>query len=331
MACGTCTGGGACNCSSGCTVCPTVQIRDWLPSHAPSSPAQNLVQVAFKGRRKDTYRNSRNLTIHTGDYVVVAARKGMDFGYVTMTGELVRRQYKGDPTSARLRSVVRAATVKDIDRYESNREAEKKAVKNAQNEASRLKLKMQIVDAEWQFDRRRISLFFTAPKRPDFRELVQRLAPRFRARVDIRQINPRQQAARVGGVGDCGRELCCSTWLTSFPKVKMNSARTQGLPLNRDRLVGQCGRLKCCLDYELEQYMELLADYPPLNSRISTPKGKGQVRKIDIFTGRLWLKFDKGDPQILALEDVRPYLDAMPGKSKKRGQKQIKRRAPRSR
>ena len=329
MACGSCTGGGACSCSSGCTVCPVVKVHDWLPSSTSSSSSANdLVQVAFKGRRQDTYRNSRDLPIQAGDYVVVAARKGVDFGYVTMTGELVRRNYKGDPTSARLRSIVRSATIKDIERHESNREAEKQAIERAQDEASRLKLKMLFVDAEWQFDRRRISFFFTASKRPDFRELVRRLSPKFRARIDLRHITPRQDAARVGGIGDCGRELCCSTWLTTFPKVTIRNARIQGFPLNRDRITGQCGQLKCCLNYELEQYMEALADYPSLNSKVSTANGEGTVAKIDIFTGLLWISFRKGEPQIFTLEELKPYLEKNPRKKQTPTRKRAK-KAPR--
>ena len=326
MGCGSCSGGGGCGCSSGgCSSCPLVAVHDWLPPAAPTSPSYELVQVAFKGRRRDTYRNSRDLPIQSGDYVVVGATKGIDFGYVTMTGELVRRQYNGDPTTAELRSVIRSATVRDIERYESNREAEKKALRDGRAAVRRLKVEMKMVDAEWQFDRRRLTFYFSSERRVDFRQLVRDLARRFRTRVDLRAVKPREEAARIGGVGSCGRELCCSTWLTKFKPVTTQAAKKQSLPLNPARLMGQCGRLKCCLNYELEQYMEMLVEFPKLGTKIATDRGKGSVDKLDIFTDRIWVQYPDGHSQEMTLEAVRPLLGSRkgggPASRRKRGKK----------
>ena len=282
-----------------------VAVHDWLPPAVPTSPSFELVQVAFKGRRKSTFRNSRDLPIQSGDYVVVGATKGIDFGYVTMTGELVRRQYKGDPTTAELMSVIRSATVRDIERYESNRAAEKKALRDGRAAARRLELELKMVDAEWQFDRRRLTFYFSAERRVDFRQLVRDLARRFRTRVDLRAVKPREEASRIGGIGSCGRELCCSTWLTEFKVVTTRAAKKQSLPLNPARLMGQCGRLKCCLNYELEQYMELLANFPKLGTKVATERGTGKVDKVDIFTDRIWLQYPDGHSQEMTLESVR--------------------------
>ena len=302
-----------------------VGVHDWLPPAVSTSPTYELVQVAFKGRRKAAYRNSRDLPIQSGDYVVVSASRGIDFGYVTMTGELVRRQYKGDPTTADLQSVIRAATVTDIDRHESNRKAEKDAVQEGRAAARRLKIDMKMVDAEWQFDRRRITFYFSSERRVDFRQLVRELARRFRARIDMHAVKPREEAARIGGIGTCGRELCCSTWLQDFKIVTTQAAKKQNLPLNPARLTGQCGRLKCCLNYELEQYMEALAEFPKVNTEVVTSYGAGFIDKLDIFTDKVWIQYQDGSSQDMTLDTVRALL-AEQGPQRPRSKRKGKRK-----
>ncbi len=324
MGCGSCaTGGGGCNCSISCGSggCPAVQVHDWLPTSTYGSTpgAKTLVEVAFKGRRTETFRNSRDLPVHTGDYVVVGADRGVDFGHVTMTGELVRLRNSSKEKSRDWASVIRIANLKDIERYEANRESEAKALQTGRQAVSRLKLQMKMVDAEWQFDRKRITFFFTADNRVDFRQLVRDLARTYHTRVDLRQLGARDETARIGGIGVCGRELCCSTWIQNFKRVSTNAAKAQNLPLNPVRLTGRCGRLKCCLNYELEQYMTALKAFPRVNATVQTTRGSGKVQKLDIFKNLVSVRYTDGTWQEEPLETVQviPKGKSDPARKKK--------------
>lgn len=307
MGCGSCGSGGGCGgagcgkrggCSSkrqGTSACPSMHAYDWLSDFGISNApvVYDLIEVSFKGGRKGFYTNE-SLDVQTGDFVVVEAeRGGMDFGSVHLVGEMVRIRIRskdiGENTN--FPRVLRKATLGDINRWESNKEKETETFLIGRRSIDKMNLPMKLVDTEWQFDHKKVTFYFTADHRVDFRELVRDLARRFKTRVELRQIGARDEAARIGGIGSCGRELCCSTWLQDFKPVSTQAAKIQNLPLNPVRLSGQCGRLKCCLNYELEQYMTALASIPQIDTPIRTERGKGYIRKIDIFKEVVWVKF----------------------------------------
>ena len=287
-------------------------VFDWLNDfgieQAPTT--FELVEVTFKAGRKGIYRNTRNLPLQTGEYIIVGADRGVDFGTINMTGELVRLRLKakGQEESGDYPNVVRVATLSDINRAEANRTSEREAFYIGRKAIDRLALPMKLVDVEWQFDQKKVTFYFTAEHRVDFRQLVRDLARKFRTRVELRQIGARDEAARVGGIGSCGRELCCTTWLQEFKPVSTQAAKVQNLPLNPVRLSGQCGRLKCCLNYELEQYMTALSHYPRVDTTITTPYGRGTVQKLDIFKGRVWIQYFDGTWEDKSLEEVTAFL-----------------------
>ena len=294
-----------------------MHVFDWLSDlGVDRSPVQfDLVEVVFKAGRKGFYRNSRSLELHTGDYVLVEADRGVDLGTVNMSGEMVRLRVrsKGIDEQAEFPNVVRMAGLVDIERIDENREKEAETFHIGRQAIDRLDLPMKLVDVEWQFDLSKVTFYFTADHRVDFRQLVRDLASRFRTRVELRQIGARDEAARLGGIGSCGRELCCSTWLQEFKPVSTQAAKIQNLPLNPVRLSGQCGRLKCCLNYELEQYMSALRHFPPVDTRIRTESGSGTVHKLDIFRDLVWIQYADGGVEEKPLEEVRTLLGAMEG------------------
>ena len=234
---------------------------------------------------------------------------------------------------------MRLATLADIERWEANRESESEAFYIARKAIDKLDLPMKLVDVEWQFDQKKVTFYFTADHRVDFRELVRDLARKFRTRVELRQIGARDEAARIGGIGSCGRELCCSTWLQEFKPVSTQAAKIQNLPLNPVRLSGQCGRLKCCLNYELEQYMTALERFPRVDTAIATTYGKGTIQKLDIFKDMIWIHYQDGTWEDRPLAEVKDLLERnapaagdgaqvevrSPGASKKRRNKSRRR------
>jgi len=255
-----------------------------------------IVEVLFKGGRKGFFRNVRSLDLQTGDHVIVEADRGVDFGSIHMSGEMVRLRLKskGLDGEAEYAGVVRVASLEDLTRWEENKEKETETFLIGRRAIDKMNLPMKLVDVEWQFDHKKVTFYFTAEHRVDFRSLVRELAKQFRTRVELRQIGARDEAARIGGIGSCGRELCCSTWLQSFKPVSTQSAKVQNLPLNPIRLSGQCGRLKCCLNYELELYMNALKDYPRVDTFVVTPNGKCRIQKIDIFKEVVWVQYENG-------------------------------------
>lgn len=306
MACGSggCGKGGGCS-SGGCSTsgcgtgaCPALQVFDWLTDLGIGGPpvVHEVVEVTFKGGRKDFFRNVRSLDLQTGDRVVVEADRGVDLGTVHLTGELVQLRLKSRAleASAEFPNVVRLAGLEDIAQGEQNRTREAETFLIARRAIDRMNLPMKLVDVEWQFDGKKVTFFFTAEQRVDFRELVRDLARRFHTRVELRQIGARDEAARLGGIGSCGRELCCSTWLQEFKPVTTSAAKVQNLPLNPVRLSGQCGRLKCCLNYELEQYMSMLRAFPRVDTPVVTAHGRGTVQKLDIFQSLIWIEYEDG-------------------------------------
>ena len=290
-----CKSNGTCGTDS----CNKLTIFDWLSNmQLPNGQeACNIVEVRFKNSRKAFYRKGKDISLSIGDLVATEAQSGHDIGQVTLTGELVRFQMKKKNVSEKSEEVLkiyRKANQKDIDVWQAARDREEIIQKRAREMAIYLHLEMKISDVEFQGDGSKATFYYTAEKRVDFRQLIKDMAQAFNIRVDMRQIGLRQEAARLGGIGSCGRELCCSTWLTDFRSVSTSAARYQQLSLNPQKLAGQCGKLKCCLNYELDSYRNALKSFPKMETKLQTEKGVGVCQKIDIFKGHLWYAY-KGE------------------------------------
>ncbi len=275
-----------------------VQPSEQVPPEAidESVLKRNIVEVEFKGIRRLFYENVDNIPLEKGDSVIVEAEKGVDLGLIHQLGEMVhiKRRARGVLLQQE-RKIVRKALPEDLDQQRNNREKEKDASRICREKIVKHKLPMKFVDSEYQLDRNRITFYFTADRRVDFRELVKDLAGVFRTRIELRQIGVRDEAKRIGGIGSCGLELCCMAWLTEFHRIGTQHARVQNLPLNPIKLSGQCGRLKCCLVFEVENYIESLKRFPLLDSFIVTEKGEGRVEKVDIFRDLVYLHYEKDD------------------------------------
>ncbi|HZW77675.1 MAG TPA: regulatory iron-sulfur-containing complex subunit RicT [Flavobacteriaceae bacterium] len=277
--------------------CNKLTVFDWLSNMALPANADpfNALEVRFKNGRKEFFRNPDNLKLYIGDVVATEAGSGHDIGVVTLTGELVRVQMKKKKVPLKLESlpkVYRKANQKDIDLWQELRSKESQIQKESREIAIRLNLEMKISDVEYQGDGSKVVFYYTADERVDFRELIKEFARSFHTRIEMKQIGFRQEAARLGGIGSCGRELCCSTWLTDFRSVNTSAARYQQLSLNPQKLAGQCGKLKCCLNYELDTYLEALKSFPSTDIKLATEKGVAACQKIDIFRGRLWYAYE---------------------------------------
>ncbi|MGV3639971.1 MAG: regulatory iron-sulfur-containing complex subunit RicT [Adhaeribacter sp.] len=253
----------------------------------------DIVEVRFKGGRKDFFRNAHNLRLTTGDPVVVDVPNGHHIGYVSLKGELVRLQMlkKKVDNSEEIRSIYRIATEKDLEKLAAVQDLESNTMYRARTIIQELKLVMKLSDVEYQADRSKATFYYSADDRVDFRDLIKKLADEFKIRVEMRQISLRHEAGRLGGIGSCGRELCCSTWLTDFKSVSTTAARYQNLSLNPSKLSGQCGRLKCCLNYELETYLAALRDIPSVNTPLLLTRGEAVLQKTDIFKRIMWFGF----------------------------------------
>ncbi|RNI30903.1 Signal peptidase-like protein [Rufibacter immobilis] len=256
----------------------------------------DIVEVRFKGGRKEFFRNVNRLPLITGDAVVVDVPNGHHIGHVSLKGELVRLQMnkKKVLNNDEIRTIYRVATEKDLEKFNLAREQEPSTMYRARAIVQELKLKMKLSDVEYQADKTKATFFYSADDRVDFRELIKKLAEEFKVRIEMRQISLRHEAGRLGGIGSCGRELCCSTWLTDFRSVSTTAARYQNLSLNPSKLSGQCGRLKCCLNYELETYMDALKDIPNVNRPLQTQAGDAFLQKTDIFRRIMWFGY-RGD------------------------------------
>lgn len=278
--------------------CNKLTVFDWLGNM--SLPADMTpfygVEVRFKNGRKEFFDNRDQLSLAIGDVVATEASPGHDIGIVTLTGELVRVQIKRKKESMNLESypkIYRKASQKDIGLWQSLRQKEDEVQKRSREIAMGLKLKMKISDVEFQGDGSKAIFYYTAEERIDFRQLIKEFARAFSTRIEMKQVGFRQEAARLGGIGSCGRELCCSTWLTDFRSVNTGAARYQQLSLNPQKLAGQCGKLKCCLNFELDAYMEALKVFPKMEVKLKTEKGIALCQKIDIFKGLMWYCYDK--------------------------------------
>jgi cell fate regulator YaaT (PSP1 superfamily) len=285
-------GCGSGGCSSG--GCNKLNVFDWLSDmEIPTDDRFEGVEVRFKAGRKEFFKNSNKLDLYTGDAVVVDVPNGHHIGYVSLQGELVRLQMKKKKVEndESIRNIYRKATSRDLEKYEDVKKRELSTMYRTREIILDLKLQMKLTDVEYQADNTKATFFYSAEERVDFRELIKLLATEFKIRVEMRQISLRQEAGRLGGIGVCGRELCCSTWLSDFKSISTNAARYQNLSLNPSRLSGQCSRLKCCLNYELDTYMEALKDIPELEGPLLTEKGDAQLQKTDIFRKIMWFGY----------------------------------------
>lgn len=268
---------------------------DWLGNMSlPGVDMFEVVEVRFKGGRKEFFRNSNRLFLNTGEAIVIEMQSGHHVGHVSLQGELVRIQMRKRKVSenSELPVIYRVATDKDLERYEEVKKREMPTMFRARQIIDELKLNMKLSDVEYQADNTKATFYYSADERVDFRELIKLLAGEFKIRVEMRQISLRQEAGRVGGIGSCGRELCCSTWLNDFRSVSTSAARYQNLSLNPSKLSGQCGRLKCCLNYELETYQDALIDIPEVKEPLKTKQGLANLQKVDIFKKLLWFSVE---------------------------------------
>ena len=290
--CGTKSANG-CSSVDTCGNSYKLSVFDWLSDVNPSgSKSSEYVEVRFKNDRKLYYKNVNNLPLHIGSIIAVESSPGHDIGVVSLAGELVKIQMKKknfpeDQTP----KVYRLANQKDIETWQDLRKKENNIKIDARKIAYGLKLEMKITDVEYQGDGSKITFYYTADSRVDFRQLIKEYAGAFRTKIDMKQIGFRQESAKVGGIGSCGRELCCSTWLTDFRSVNTNAARYQQLSINPQKLAGQCGKLKCCLNYELDSYLDVLRDFPSSSTVLHTEKGKAFCIKIDVFKKKMWFAY----------------------------------------
>lgn len=302
MGCGSCGSGGCstggCKSNGGCSSggCNKLNVYDWLSEMEPADNSDRFffVEVRFKGGRKEIYHNLNKLDLNTGDAIIIEGSNVSDLGFVSLQGELVKLQLKKKNISLSddIAVITRIATKEDLVKYENAKSKEMPTLHKSREIASELNLNMKISDVEFQYDGKKAIFYYSAEDRVDFRELIKRLATEFKVRVEMKQISLRQEAGRLGGIGVCGRELCCSTWLTDFKSVNTSAARYQNLSLNPQKLSGQCGRLKCCLNYELDTYMEALKDIPEVNAPLVTQMGNATLQKTDIFRKLMWFSYN---------------------------------------
>lgn len=300
---GGCRSNGTCGTGS----CNKLNVYDWLTNMTLPTGQKtfDIVEVRFKGTRKEFFRNKENFELHTGDVVAVESTPGHDVGVVSMTGELVRFQLKKKgltETSDQIRVLYRKAKPIEVEKWIEVRDREKPMLSRTRDIIKTLNLQMKLSDVEFQGDGKKSTFYYTADERVDFRELIKRLATEFHIRVEMKQIGLRQEAGRLGGIGSCGRELCCSSWLTDFRSVTTGAARYQNLALNPAKLAGQCGKLKCCLNYELDSYLDALKDIPDSHIPLLTEKGKATHRKTDIFKRMMWYAYGGESQQAESIE-----------------------------
>ncbi len=300
MACASCSTGkdgqpGGCRNNGTCGTggCNKLNVYNWLTDMVlpHGQTPYDIVEVRFKGSRKEFFRNAEVPDLKVGDVVAVEASPGHDVGVVSMTGELVRFQLRKKgltESSDTIRALYRRAKASEVEKWHEVKDKEASMMMRSRTVIQSLKLQMKLSDVEFQGDGKKATFFYTADERVDFRELIKRLADEFRIRVEMRQIGMRQEASRVGGIGVCGLELCCSTWLTDFRTVSTGAARYQNLALNPAKLAGQCGKLKCCLNFELDSYMDIMRDFPATNVALETEKGRAVHQKTDIFKRLMW-------------------------------------------
>ena len=311
--CSTDKGGkpNGCKSNGGCSSggCNRMNAYDWLHNLPMADNACQVVEVSFsQGTRKDFYRNPSLQPFEKGEQIAVEGVNGFDLGEVSLTGEIVRLQLKKrgvKEDNPEMKKILRRATDRDVDLWKQNKAREPEAVIRSRAIAKQLKLNMKISQVEIQADGKKATFFYIADSRVDFRELIKVYAYEFKVKVEMRQIGARQEAGKVGGIGSCGRELCCSTWLTEFKSVNTNAARYQNLSINQTKLSGQCGRLKCCLNYELDTYLDALQQFPDQCDVLQVAKGNAFLAKKDIFKNLMWYTLPDSNKQYpLSIERV---------------------------
>ncbi|MBM3160674.1 MAG: hypothetical protein FJZ66_04990 [Bacteroidetes bacterium] len=296
---GTCSSGG----------CDKLEVYDWLANLELPTGYQpyDIVEVRFKNSRKNFFRNVAQLALYPGDVVLVETNPGYDVGVVSVTGELARIQVKKKSPNLKpleIKKLLRIANQEEIDKWIKGRSLEKELMYKSRTLALNLNLDMKISDVEYQGDLSKATFYYTAEGRVDFRQLIKDMADDFRVRIEMRQIGSRQEASRLGGIGSCGRELCCTNWLTDFRSVSTSAARYQQLSLNPQKLAGQCGKLKCCLNYELDSYLDALKSFPKNEGKLKTEKGEAFHFKTDVFKGLMWYGY-KGEMGLIAITPER--------------------------
>lgn len=309
---GGCRNNGSC----GTGGCNKLGVFDWLAGmELPHGQKQfDIVEIRFKNSRKEFYRNTEGIELHVGDVVAVEANPGHDMGVVSLTGELVKMQLKKKGIafdSPEIKKIYRKAKQADIQKWQEAQSLEFDTMHKARKIASSLGLQMKLSDVEYQGDKTKATFYYTADDRVDFRELIKILAAEFKVRIEMRQIGARQEASRLGGIGSCGRELCCSTWLTDFRTVNTSAARYQQLALNPLKLAGQCGKLKCCLNYELDSYLDALKDIPMNDVKLETERGIAFHQKTDIFKRIMWYSYEDAPETFipLTIEKVKEIME----------------------
>ncbi|MBY0476759.1 MAG: hypothetical protein K2Q24_03870 [Chitinophagaceae bacterium] len=311
--CGTGTPNG-CKSNGSCSTggCNRLNVHDWLANLPFSDPNSDcrIVEVSFNhGSRKEFYRNNTLQTFTKGDMVAVEGVSGYDVGMVNMSGELVRLQLKKKGVkedNAEIRKIMRRANEMDLQKWKESKEREKPALVRARAAAIQMNLDMKLIEVEFQADGRKATFYYTAEDRVDFRELIKVFAGDFKIKVEMKQIGIRQEAAKIGGIGSCGRELCCSSWLSDFKSVTTTIARYQNLTINQTKLSGQCGRLKCCLNYELDTYLDALQQFPNNADVLELSRGTAQLVKKDIFKSVMWYVLPGSNQQYpVAIERVK--------------------------
>lgn len=320
MGCGSCSSSGipkGCRNNGSCGVngCEKQTVFDWLSDMEQAGAATpfEFIEVRFKNGRKEYFKNVNDIRLYMGDVVAVEGSPGHDIGAVSLTGELVRLQMNKrrlKPESPEVRKLYRKANQRDIDIWRSAQDREHATMVRGREIIKELNLNMKLSDVEFQGDNAKATFYYIADERVDFRELIKVLAGEFKIRVEMRQIGTRQEAGKIGGIGSCGRELCCSTWLTDFRSVNTAAARYQQLSLNPTKLAGQCGKLKCCLNYELDTYLDALKKFPDTNKNLETKGGKAYFQKMDIFKELLWYALpDNGNEWVaVKLDDVKRIM-----------------------
>ncbi|MDR0814779.1 MAG: hypothetical protein LBN37_03390 [Bacteroidales bacterium] len=279
-----------------------MDVFNWLDD-LPKNESDNLVEIRFKNTRKGYYINNSDLPLAKGDVVAVEASPGHDIGVVSLTGPLVPVQMKhaGVPVNG-LKKIYRKAKAIDVEKWFQSIEKEQELMKNARQMVSTLNISMKISDVEYQGDKTKATFYYISDDRVDFRQLIKDFAEHFRVRIEMKQIGARQEAGKVGGIGTCGRELCCSKWMSSFASVSTSAARYQDMVLNPQKLAGQCGKLKCCLNFEVKCYIDAQKDFPDTNIPLDTEQGRAYHFKTDIFRRIIWYSFDRSKDN----EDAKP-------------------------
>lgn len=264
-----------------------------------------VIEVTFKRNRKGYFLNPADIELKINDYVIVEVNNGIDLGRITQIGRLViLKSVKEEP-----KNIVRIATENDIQAMKQNRQKETDAFSICKELILKHNLNMKLVDVEYQFDTNKLTFFFTSDQRVDFRALVKDLASKYRTRIELRQISVREEAKKLGGLGICGNQLCCSSFMDNFLPISTSDAKEQNLPMNPSKLSGLCGRLKCCLMFEKLFYTESLKRFPPLDTKVETPRGTGYIDKIDIFNNIIFLKFNDDEYENFSIDEINEFLN----------------------